>query len=51
MGLKNSVPMQQQLVLDGLILPDLPEYEYETEYGAIIKTWIGFPSSVTPGNQ
>jgi tryptophan synthase alpha chain len=23
--------------IDGLILPDLPEYEYETEYGAIIK--------------
>ena len=23
--------------IDGLILPDLPEYEFETEYGAIIK--------------
>jgi len=23
--------------VDGLILPDLPEYEFETEYGAIIK--------------
>ena len=23
--------------VDGLILPDLPEFEYETEYGAIIK--------------
>lgn len=25
--------------IDGLILPDLPEYEYETEYGAIIKKY------------
>jgi tryptophan synthase alpha chain len=23
--------------VDGLILPDLPEYEYETEYGSVIK--------------
>lgn len=25
--------------VDGLILPDLPEYEFETEYGAIIKQY------------
>src|SRR3954469_6943197 len=25
--------------IDGLILPDLPEYEYETEYGALIKKY------------
>jgi tryptophan synthase alpha chain len=25
--------------VDGLILPDLPEYEFETEYGAIIKKY------------
>ena len=25
--------------IDGLILPDLPEYEFETEYGAIIKKY------------
>ena len=30
--------------IDGLIIPDLPIYEYETEYGAIIKKadWILF---------
>ena len=29
--------------IDGLILPDLPEYEFETEYGAIIKKYgLGF---------
>ncbi len=26
--------------IDGLILPDLPQYEFETEYGAIIKNMI-----------
>jgi tryptophan synthase alpha chain len=30
--------------VDGLILPDLPEYEFETEYGAIIKKY-GFSLS------
>ena len=25
--------------IDGLILPDLPEYEFETEYGAVIKKY------------
>ena len=34
---------------DGLILPDLPEYEFETEYGAIIKKYrLDFIFLVTP---
>ena len=35
--------------IDGLTLPDLPEYEYETEYGAIIKKYgLDFVFLVTP---
>jgi tryptophan synthase alpha chain len=35
--------------IDGLILPDLPEYEYESEYGAIIKKYgLDFVFLVTP---
>jgi len=35
--------------IDGLILPDLPEYEFETEYGAIIKRYgLDFIFLVTP---
>lgn len=35
--------------VDGLILPDLPEYEFETEYGAIIKKQgLDFIFLVTP---
>ena len=35
--------------IDGLILPDLPEYEFETEYGAIIKKHgLDFVFLVTP---
>jgi len=35
--------------IDGLILPDLPEYEFETEYGAIIKEHgLDFIFLVTP---
>jgi tryptophan synthase alpha chain len=35
--------------IDGLILPDLPIYEFETEYGAIIKKYeIDFIFLVTP---
>jgi tryptophan synthase alpha chain len=35
--------------VDGLILPDLPEYEFETEYGAIIKNHgLDFIFLVTP---
>lgn len=37
------------LPVDGLILPDLPEYEYETEYGAIIQRYgLDFIFLVTP---
>jgi tryptophan synthase alpha chain len=37
------------LGIDGLILPDLPEYEFETEYGAIIKKYgLDFIFLVTP---
>jgi len=37
------------LGIDGLIVPDLPEYEYETEYGSIIKKYgLGFVFLVTP---
>lgn len=35
--------------IDGLIIPDLPEYEFETEYGAIIKKHnLDFIFLVTP---
>ena len=35
--------------IDGLILPDLPEHEFETEYGAIIKKYgLEFIFLVTP---
>jgi tryptophan synthase alpha chain len=35
--------------IDGLILPDLPEYEFETEYGSIIKKYnLDFIFLVTP---
>src|SRR6478735_3501046 len=35
--------------IDGLILPDLPEYEYETEYGEIIQRYgLDFIFLITP---
>src|SRR6476620_10447034 len=35
--------------VDGLILPDLPEYEFETEYGAVTKKYgLDFVFLVTP---
>ena len=35
--------------IDGLILPDLPMYEFETEYGAIVKKYgLDFIFLVTP---
>lgn len=37
------------LGIDGLILPDLPEFEFESEYGAIIKKYgLDFIFLVTP---
>lgn len=39
----------QAVGIDGLILPDLPEYEFETEYGKIIKQYeLDFIFLVTP---
>ncbi|MES1219356.1 MAG: tryptophan synthase subunit alpha [Bacteroidota bacterium] len=38
-----------ELGVDGLILPDLPEFEFENEYGAIIKKYgLDFIFLVTP---
>jgi tryptophan synthase alpha chain len=38
-----------ELGIDGLILPDLPEFEFETEYGVIIKKYgLDFIFLVTP---
>lgn len=38
-----------RLGIDGLILPDLPEYEFETEYGEIIRKYgLDFIFLVTP---
>jgi tryptophan synthase alpha chain len=35
--------------VDGLILPDLPQYEFETEYGAVIKKYnLDFIFLITP---
>lgn len=35
--------------VDGLILPDLPQYEFETEYGAIIRKYgLDFVFLITP---
>ncbi len=35
--------------IDGLILPDLPQYEFETEYGAVVKKYgLDFIFLVTP---
>jgi tryptophan synthase alpha chain len=39
MDLKNFVSDASAAGIDGLILPDLPQYEFETEYGAIIKKY------------
>jgi tryptophan synthase alpha chain len=37
------------LGIDGLILPDLPEFEFENEYGSIIKKYgLDFIFLVTP---
>lgn len=40
------------LAIDGLILPDLPEYEFETEYGPILQRYgIDFSFLVTPQTE
>lgn len=38
-GFGNFCAMAQKVGINGLILPDLPMYEYETEYGSIIKKY------------
>jgi tryptophan synthase alpha chain len=48
-GFEKFCAMAAGLGVDGLILPDLPEYEFETEYGAIIKKHgLDFIFLVTP---
>jgi len=48
-GFENFCKEAAAVGVDGLILPDLPEYEFETEYGAIIKQYgLDFIFLVTP---
>ena len=48
-GFENFCAQAAAVGVDGLILPDLPEYEFETEYGAIIKKYgLDFIFLVTP---
>src|ERR1700741_1339263 len=48
-GFKKFCAEASALGIDGLILPDLPEFEFETEYGAIIKKYgLDFIFLVTP---
>ena len=48
-GFENFCKQCASLPIDGVILPDLPEYEFENEYGAIIKRYgLDFIFLVTP---
>jgi len=48
-GFENFCREAAAVGIDGLILPDLPEYEFKTEYGAIIKKYgLDFIFLVTP---
>ena len=48
-GFEKFCATASQAGIDGLILPDLPQYEFETEYGAIIKKYgLDFVFLVTP---
>ena len=48
-GFENFCATAASVGIDGLILPDLPEHEFETEYGAIIKKYdLDFIFLVTP---
>jgi tryptophan synthase alpha chain len=48
-GFENFCSDAATVGIDGLILPDLPQYEFETEYGAIIKKYgLDFLFLVTP---
>lgn len=48
-GFEKFCALAAETGIDGLILPDLPMYEYETEYGAIINKYgLKFIFLVTP---
>lgn len=48
-GFENFCKDAKDAGIDGLILPDLPEFEFETEYGDIIKKYeLDFIFLVTP---
>lgn len=48
-GFENFCKEASTVGIDGLILPDLPEYEFETEFGATIKKYgLDFVFLVTP---
>lgn len=48
-GFEEFCAAAAELGVDGLILPDLPEFEFETEYGAIIRKYgLDFIFLVTP---
>ncbi len=48
-GFENFCAAAAAAGVDGLILPDLPEHEFETEYGSIIKQYgLDFIFLVTP---
>jgi len=48
-GFENFCKDAAAVGIDGLILPDLPQYEFETEYGSIIKKYgLDFIFLVTP---
>ncbi len=48
-GFEKFCSRAKEIGIDGLILPDLPMYEFETEYGAIIKKYgLDFVFLVTP---
>lgn len=48
-GFENFCAKAAEVGIDGLILPDLPMYEYESEYGEIIKRYnLNFIFLVTP---
>ncbi|HLK28605.1 MAG TPA: tryptophan synthase subunit alpha [Puia sp.] len=48
-GFEHFCKVASEVGIDGLILPDLPEHEFETEYGAVIKKYnLDFIFLVTP---
>jgi tryptophan synthase alpha chain len=48
-GFENFCKQCASLPVDGIILPDLPEYEFENEYGEIIKRYgLSFIFLITP---